>query len=430
MSCFQCLDADMKEELLENPVFRMAANQFDRTADFLGLDQSVRERCKWPKRLITVTIPIQRDNGETEVFFGYRVQHHLSRGPVKGGLRYHPHVKLGEVAALAMWMNWKCALMELPFGGGKGGITCDPRTMSIAEKENITRRFTTEMLPFIGPEVDVMAPDMGTDEQTMAWMTDVYSTNAGHLVPGIVTGKPVALQGSEGRTQATGHGTAFLITRAFDRLGIHENKATAIIQGFGNVGSHAALTLSRYGVKITGISDVTGALWNDQGIDVFKLLEYIKKTGGVAGFEGADAIDPDEMLIQPCDVLVPAALERVITEVNAPKLKCRVLAEAANGPTTPKADTIIEERGDIFLLPDILCNAGGVTVSYFEWVQNLQRYQWSEQEVLTKLEIKLETAFEKVTHFAKREKTSHRVAALGIGIREVAIAKSVRGLFP
>ena len=420
----------MKEQLLENTVFRMAASQFDRTADFLNLNQSVRERCKWPKRLITVTVPIQRDNGETEVFFGYRVQHHLSRGPVKGGLRYHPHVTLGEVAALAMWMNWKCALMGLPFGGGKGGITCDPRSLSIAEKENITRRFTTEMLPFIGPEIDVMAPDMGTDQQTMAWMLDVYSTNAGYLVPGIVTGKPIALQGSEGRTQATGHGTAFLITRAFNKLGIDEQKATAIVQGFGNVGSHAARTLSRFGVKITGISDITGALWNDQGIDIDQLLAHVQKTGGVTGFGEAESIEPNTLLTQKCDVLVPAALERVITEENAPKLQCRVLAEAANGPTTPKADAIIEERGDIFLIPDILCNAGGVTVSYFEWVQNLQRYQWSEQEVLTKLETKLAAAFEKVFHFSQREKISHRVAALALGIKEVAVAKSARGLYP
>ncbi|MDG0995389.1 MAG: Glu/Leu/Phe/Val dehydrogenase [Akkermansiaceae bacterium] len=420
----------MQKELLENDVFLMAATQFDRAADFLELSQSVRERCKWPKRLISVTVPIQRDDGETEVFFGYRVQHHLSRGPVKGGLRYHPGVTLGEVAALAMWMNWKCALMGLPFGGGKGGVACDPRVLSIGEKENITRRYTSEMMPFIGPEVDVMAPDMGTDAQTMAWMLDVYSTNAGHLVPGIVTGKPVALQGSEGRTQATGHGVAFLITRAFDKLGINECEATAIIQGFGNVGSYAARTLSRYGVKVTGISDVTGALWNDRGIDVEKLLAHVERVGGVLGFDGAEPIDPDEMLIQPCDALVPAALERVITQTNAGKIQCKVLAEAANGPTSPQADTIIEERSDIFLIPDILCNAGGVTVSYFEWVQNLQRYQWTEQEVLTKLETKLETAFEKVTHFAKREKSSHRVAALALGIKEVAIAKTARGLYP
>ncbi len=287
-----------------------------------------------------------------------------------------------------------------------------------------------EVLPFIGPETDVMAPDLGTNEQTMAWMTDVYSTQAGHMVPGIVTGKPVELQGSEGRTQATGHGAAFLVTRAFEKLNIEERHATTIIQGFGNVGSHAALTLARYGVKISGISDVTGALWNDKGIDVKNLLEHVQKTGGVKGFPEAESIDPDEMLIQPCDALIPAALERVINDKNAPELQCRVLAEAANGPTTPLADAIIEARDDIFLIPDILCNAGGVTVSYFEWVQNLQRYQWGEQEILSKLETKLETAFEKVLHFANYRKISLRVAALSLGIQEVAAAKSARGLFP
>lgn len=420
----------MKKDLLNNKIFQMAVSQFDRTADFLELDQSVRERCKWPKRLITVTVPIQRDNGETEVFFGYRVQHHLSRGPVKGGLRFHPGVTLGEVAALAMWMNWKCALMDLPFGGGKGGITCDPRTLSAHETENLTRRFAMEILPFIGPETDVMAPDMGTNEQTMAWITDVYSTHAGHFVPGIVTGKPVELQGSEGRTQATGHGVAFLITRAFDKLNIKEQNATAIIQGFGNVGSHAAFTLSRYGVSITGISDITGAIWNEQGININELTKHVHQTGGVKDFPGAEFIDPDEMLLQPCDALVPAALERVINDKNAAQLQCRVLAEAANGPTTPLADAILESRDDIFLIPDVLCNAGGVTVSYLEWVQNIQRYQWSEQEILTKLETKLEAAFEKVIHFAERSQTSHRVAALSLGIEEVATAKSVRGLFP
>jgi len=420
----------MKNDLMGNEIFQMASTQFERAADYLDLDESVRERCKWPKRLITVTVPIQRDSGETEVFFGYRVQHHLSRGPVKGGLRYHPNVSLGEVAALAMWMNWKCALMGLPYGGGKGGITCDPRSMSPRETENLTRRFTTEMLPFIGPETDVMAPDMGTNAQTMAWITDVYSTHAGHLVPSIVTGKPVELQGSEGRTQATGHGVAFTISRAFYKLGIDDSKATAIIQGFGNVGSHAAFTLSRYGVKITGISDVTGAIWNPKGIDLDKLMEHVAKTRGVKDFEGADAIDPEEMLIQPCDALVPAALEQVIHADNAGKLQCRVLAEGANGPTTPEADTILEERGDIFLIPDVLCNAGGVTVSYFEWVQNLQHYQWTEQEVLTKLETMLEKAFENVIHFAETNNMSHRVAALALGVHEVAKVKATRGLFP
>ncbi|SHI48779.1 glutamate dehydrogenase (NAD(P)+) [Rubritalea squalenifaciens DSM 18772] len=420
----------MKEQLMAHPVFGMAARQFDRTADHLNLTEDVRERCKWPKRLITVTIPIKRDNGDTEVFFGYRVQHHLSRGPVKGGLRFHPNVELGEVAALSMWMNWKCALMELPFGGGKGGVTCDPRSMSQRELENVTRRYTSEMLPFIGPETDVMAPDMGTNEQTMAWMTDVYSTHAGHLVPGIVTGKPVNLQGSQGRTVATGHGVAFLATRALTKCKIKHENATAIVQGFGNVGSYAALTLSRFGVKVIGISDITGAIFNENGIKVEDVFDHVAANGGVKDFAGADSIDPDEMLVQKCDVLVPAALERVITEENAPKLQCRVLAEAANGPTTTQADAIIEERGDIFLVPDILCNAGGVTVSYFEWVQNLQRFQWSEQEVLTKLETMLAKAFDRVQWFADKQGVSNRVAALALGIKEVADVKKQRGLFP
>ena len=408
----------------------MAAAQFDRTADFLELDDSVRERCKWPKRLITVTVPIQLDNGQTEVFFGYRVQHHLSRGPVKGGLRFHPSVNLGEVAALAMWMNWKCALMDLPYGGGKGGVCCDPRTMSLREQEAVTRRFTTEILPFIGPETDVMAPDMGTNAQTMAWVADVYSTHAGHLVPDIVTGKPVELQGSEGRDQATGYGVAFLTKCAFEKLEIDPETATAIVQGFGNVGSHAARSLAQYGVKIIGISDVTGAIWNDDGIDVEALVDYVATTGGVKGFSGAQAIDPEAMLIQPCTALVPAALERVINDKNAAHLQCRVLAEGANGPTTENADAIIEARKDIFLIPDILCNAGGVTVSYFEWVQNVQRYQWTEEEVLARLETKLERAFDKVVSFSEQNELPNRVAALAIGICEVAATKSIRGLFP
>ena len=420
----------MREELMSNKVFAMAAEQFDRCADYLGLTDGVRERCKWPKRLITCTIPVRRDNGETEVFFGYRVQHHLSRGPVKGGLRYHHSVNIGEVAALAMWMNWKCALMGLPFGGGKGGITCDPRSMSDKELENVTRRFASEMLPFIGPETDVMAPDVGTNAQTMAWITDVYSTHAGHLVPGIVTGKPVVLQGSEGREAATGHGVAFLAARALTRCKIKHEKANAVIQGFGNVGSYAALTLSQFGVKVIAVSDVTGAISNPDGLNIRALMEYVKESGGVIGFPDSEPLDADELLLQKCDVLVPAALERVINDKNAAKLKCRVLAEAANGPTTPKADAIIEARDDIFLVPDILCNAGGVTVSYFEWVQNIQRFQWSEQEVLTKLDTMLAKAFDKVMYFADRNKVSHRMAALALGIKESADVKTQRGLYP
>lgn len=420
----------MREELLKNPVFAMAAEQFDRVADFLELPDDIRERCKWPKRLISVTVPIKRDDGSTQVFFGHRVQHHLTRGPVKGGLRYHPSVDLGEVAALAMWMNWKCALMDLPYGGGKGGIACDPRSMSMGELERLTRRYTMEMIPFIGPEIDVMAPDMGTNEQTMAWMTDTYSTHTGYLVPAIVTGKPLALQGSAGRTKATGHGVAFLASGALHKLGLDVKGATAIVQGFGNVGSHAVFTLASYGVRILGIADVNGAIWNSNGLDVVALRTYYDENRTLVGFPGSEAIDGEELLKKPCDILAPCALDRVITHENAGMLQCKILAEGANGPTTPDADRIIDARGDIFVIPDILCNAGGVTVSYFEWVQNLQRFQWTEREVITKLETLLHTTFDKVIGFAKRNEISNRMAAQAIAIKTVADAKAARGLFP
>jgi len=420
----------MRQDLLQNPVFGMAATQFDRVADFLDLSEELRERCKWPKRLISVTVPVKLDSGEVKVFFAHRVQHHLTRGPVKGGLRYHPAVDLGEVAALAMWMNWKCALMDLPYGGGKGGIACDPRSMSSGELERMTRRFTMEILPFIGPEIDVMAPDMGTNEQTMAWITDTYSTHQGYFVPSIVTGKPLTLQGSAGRTQATGHGVAFLASSALHKQNLSVEGATAVIQGFGNVGSHTASTMASYGIKVCGISDVNGAIWNDNGLDVYQLKEHVAKTGSIIGFAESEAISPDELLCQPCDVLAPAALDRVITGENAGKLRCKILAEGANGPTTPEADAILEARGDIFVIPDILCNAGGVTVSYFEWVQNLQRFQWTEREVLSKLETMLQKTFEKVLAFATKHGVSQRVAAQAIAIKTVADAKAQRGMFP
>lgn len=420
----------MREELLANPVFAMAVSQFDRVAEFLKLPADIRERCKWPKRIITVTVPIRRDDGTTEVFFGHRVQHHLTRGPVKGGLRYHPDVNVGEVAALAMWMNWKCALLDLPFGGGKGGISCKPSEMSDGELERMTRRFTMEMIPFIGPEIDVMAPDMGTNEQTMAWITDTYSTHSGHLVPSIVTGKPLTLQGSAGRTRATGHGVAFLASNALSKLGIKEESTTAIIQGFGNVGLYTAVTLASYGVKIIGISDASGALWNPDGIDIDALRAYVSEHKVISGFPAAESIDPNQMLIRKCDILAPCAVGGVIHANNAALLDCKILAEGANGPTTPEADLIIEKRNDIFVIPDILCNAGGVTVSYFEWVQNLQRFQWTEKEVISKLETKLHAAFEQVTSYAAKNKLPYRMAAQAIAITTVANAKSTRGLFP
>ena len=420
----------MREELLANPVFSMAATQFDRVAEFLDLAPDISERCKWPKRIITVTVPVKRDDGSTEVLMGHRVQHHLTRGPVKGGLRYHPDVDVGEVAALAMWMNWKCALLDLPFGGGKGGIRCKPMEMSENELERMTRRFTMEMIPFIGPEIDVMAPDMGTNEQTMAWITDTYATHCGHLLPAIVTGKPLVLQGSAGRTRATGHGVAFLASNALSKIGDPELPATAIVQGFGNVGIHAAATMSSYGIKVTGISDVSGALWNHDGIDINNLMAYAAKHRTIEGFPEAGPTDPDEMILRECDILAPCAIGGIITAKNAASLKCRILAEGANGPTTPEADRIIEERGDIFIIPDILCNAGGVTVSYFEWVQNLQRFQWSEKEVITKLETRLNAAFEEVVAYAAKHNIPNRMASQAIAISRVAGAKATRGLFP
>lgn len=420
----------MRETLLLNPVFAMAAEQFDQVAEFLNLPADLRERCKWPKRFITVTVPIRRDDGSTEVFFGHRVQHHLTRGPTKGGLRYHPSVDLGEITALAMWMTWKCALMDLPFGGGKGGIACAPATLSAGELERLTRRYTMEMIPFIGPETDVMAPDVGTNEQIMAWMADTYSTHMGHLVPSIVTGKPLNLQGSCGRTRATGHGVAFLASNALHQLGHPVDGATAVVQGFGNVGSHTALTLASYGIKVQGVSDVHGAIWNDHGLNLTKLGKHLTKTGSVTGFNEAEAIDPEALLRQPCDILAPCALDRVITAENAPHLRCRILAEGANGPTTPAADQVLDARGDVFVIPDVLCNAGGVTVSYFEWVQNFQHFLWTEREVITRLETMLQKACVKVTAFAKRHKVSHRTAAQAIAIKTVADAKSARGLFP
>lgn len=408
----------------------MACQQFDLVADYLQIPESDRGRLKYPKRSITVALPIHCDDGSTRVFTGYRVQHHLTLGPTKGGLRYHPDVTLGEVAALAMWMSWKCALTGLPYGGAKGGIECDPRKLSTNELERVTRRFTQEMIPFIGTQVDVMAPDLGTNEQVMAWIMDSYSMHAGHTVSSIVTGKPVGLGGSVGRREATGRGVAYLANRAMDTVKIDASRATAIIQGYGNVGSVAALSLARLGVKIIAVSDVTGGIFNKAGLDLWKLDAHVAKTKSVQGFPGADPVSNAELLTLPCEILVPAALERQITEANAGKLQCRILAEAANGPTTPEADVILEKRPEIFIIPDILCNAGGVIVSYFEWVQDLQSFFWTETEVVDKLYRTLEAAFTQVLAATRKQNISMRLAALSLGVKRVHEAKLVRGLFP
>jgi glutamate dehydrogenase (NAD(P)+) len=375
-------------------------------------------------------VPIHLDDGRTEVFSGYRVQHHLSLGPTKGGMRYHPDVTIGEVAALAMWMSWKCALTGLPYGGAKGGIACDPRKMSMTELERLTRRFTQEIISFIGPHVDIPAPDVGTNEQTMAWMMDTYSVHTGYSVPGVVTGKPVGLGGSLGRREATGRGVGYLIGRAMDVLGMDSGKCTAVVQGYGNVGSVAASSLAKHGTKIIAVSDADGGVFNAGGLDLNRLDHHVAKTRTVAGFTEAEPISNEQLLLLPCDVLVPAALERVITEKNAGKIKCRILAEAANGPVTPAADLILQQRPEIFLIPDILCNAGGVVVSYFEWVQDLQSFFWSEAEVVDKLFRILETAFTQTHALSKNQKLPMRLAALSLGVKRVAEAKRQRGLFP
>jgi glutamate dehydrogenase (NAD(P)+) len=365
-----------------------------------------------------------------KVFAGYRVQHHLSLGPTKGGLRFHPDVQLGEVAALAMWMSWKCALTGLPYGGAKGGVACDPRKLSIGELERVTRRFTQEIIPFIGPQMDIPAPDVGTNEQTMAWIMDTYSIHMGHSVPGVVTGKPVNLGGSLGRREATGRGVGYLVGRAMDALGMNASECTAVIQGYGNVGSVAAAAMAKHGTKIIAVSDADGGIHNAKGLDLNALEAHVAQHRTVVGFPGSEPISNADLLELKCDVLAPCALERQITAANAAKLKCRILAEGANGPTTPDADVILNQRDDIFVIPDILCNSGGVVVSYFEWVQDLQSFFWDEAQVVDKLFRILETAFLQTTTLARQQKLPMRTAALSLGIKRVFDAKKQRGLFP
>ena len=418
--------------IYDDDVFKMACDQFQVIADYLNIDRNDRDRLMYPKRAVAVTLPVHMDDGSTRTFQGYRVQHHLTLGPTKGGTRFAPSLSMGETAALAMWMSWKCALANLPYGGAKGGIAVDPTKLSHKELEALSRRYMQEMIPFVGPHTDIMGPDMGTNEQIMAWFMDTYSVYQGYSVSEIVTGKPVSIGGTEGRRESTGRGVVYLVERAMDMLKMDPEKSTAIIQGFGNVGSVAALALAlKTGVKVVGISDATVALYNPQGIDVKAAEQHVLKKGNLRAFDQGDRVDPNEMLTMPCDILIPCAVDRVITEKNAARLKCRILAEGANGPTTPEADLILQERWDeIFLIPDILCNAGGVIVSYFEWVQGLQSFLWSEMEVTDKLFRILEQSFGQVIRRAKEHKVSHRTAAMAIGVERVLKAKRARGLFP
>jgi glutamate dehydrogenase (NAD(P)+) len=412
-----------------SPTFQMACKQLMSVAEHMKLDEGVLERLSKPKRALVVSIPVRMDDGRTEGFIGYRVQHSLTSGPSKGGLRYHPSVDLGEVAALAMWMSWKCGIMNLPFGGAKGGIACDPVHMSTGERERLTRRFTEEVSLIIGPRIDVMAPDLGTDEQTMAWIMDTYSMEVGYACPEIVTGKPVELGGCVGRREATGRGVTYCVMEALKELKIRPSKATAVVQGFGNVGSVVCQELVKRGLKIVAAGDRYGAIKNEKGLDIAELTRHMTDGKKLRDFPEAESISGADLLTTPCTVLVPAALERVITQANAERLSCRVLAEAANGPTTPDADHVLADS-DIYIIPDVLCNAGGVTVSYFEWVQDMQQFLWSEEQVNQKLQELMLKAFHQVRQLALDRDLSMRTAALSLGVEKVAKEKLRRGLFP
>jgi len=420
----------MNSIIYNSTVYDMACLQFNRAADILDMDVNLRERVQRPKRCLAVSCPIELDNGKVVNFEGFRVQHHLSMGPTKGGVRFHPKVDLGEVAALAMWMSWKCALAGLPYGGAKGGISVDPYSLTHNELEHLSRRYMQEMIPFVGPNTDVMAPDVGTNEQTMAWMMDTYSNHVGQSVPAIVTGKPVSIGGSEGRKEATGHGVAYLAKAYLDDLKIEPQSATAAIQGFGNVGSEAARAFQNYGIKVIAISDVSGGYFNAMGIDVADAIAHTAERRSLEGWKGGDSISNEAVLELECDILAPCALERVITKENASKLRCRILAEGANGPTTNKADAVLSNNPDLVVIPDIICNSGGVIVSYFEWVQDLQSSFWTRDEILKRLYVLLDRSKSELESQKSKYKCSAREAALTLGIQRVAEAKRVRGLFP
>jgi glutamate dehydrogenase/leucine dehydrogenase len=411
-----------------NP-FRIAQLQFDIAAEYLKLDPGLRQVLRTPKRVMEVSIPTKMDNGQVKVFTGYRVQHNIARGPAKGGIRYHPGVTLDEVRALASWMTWKTATVNIPYGGGKGGVICDPKRMSKGELERMTRRFISEILPIIGPEKDIPAPDVYTDAQTMAWMMDTYSMTVGATELGVVTGKPVSLGGSEGRNEATARGCLFVTEEACKVRKIPLRGATVAIQGFGNAGSIAARLFAEKRAKIIAVSDSRGGVYNSRGIDPIKAIRYKERAGTVVGMPGASRISNDDLLALKCDILIPAALENVITLDNADQIKAKIVAEAANGPTTPHADEVLARKG-IFLLPDILANAGGVTVSWFEWSQNLQGFFWEENEVNTRLERVIKKAFYDVFETSKKYRVHMRTAAYILAVGRVADATLLRGLFP
>jgi glutamate dehydrogenase (NAD(P)+) len=411
-----------------NP-WQVAQQQFDLAAERLNLDSGLRRVLREPRRELIVHFPVKMDDGSVQVFTGYRVQHNLGRGPAKGGIRYHQDVSLDEVKALAMWMTWKCAVVGIPYGGGKGGVIVDPKKLSQKELEALTRRFFTEIEVLIGPERDIPAPDVNTNAQIMAWMMDTYSMHVGYTVPGVVTGKPISLGGSEGRNEATARGTVFCIVEAARHLGIELPKARVSIQGFGNAGSIAATLITDEGATVVAVSDSTGGIHNPDGLDIKRVIAWKKEHGTVQGFPGATDITNADVLEVDCDILIPAALENQITNHNASRIKARLIAEAANGPTTPEADIELFKNSK-FMIPDILCNAGGVTVSYFEWVQDLNRDHWSERVVNEKLKEIMVKAFQETLAIARREQVNMRTAAYLLAVQRVADATAMRGLYP
>ncbi len=412
-----------------NILYETALKQFDAVADILEIEDGVRQRMRHPKRSLIVSVPIRLDSGKVKVFKGYRVQHDITLGPSKGGVRYHPNVDLEEVAALAMLMTWKCALMHMPYGGAKGGVQCNPEEMSQGELERLTRRYTTEIVQMIGPDKDIPAPDLYTNTQTMAWMMDTYSMQQGNTVLGVVTGKPLLLGGSLGRAEGTGRGVAYMVIEAARVLYKELRGMRVAIQGVGNVGSIAARLLYEQGCNIVALSDVSGGVYNPKGILLPYLLHYVKENRHVKGLPDTDAITNEELYELDCDVIIPAAIEGQITEKNADKVKAKIIVEGANGPTTPEADKILFDK-KVFLVPDILANAGGVTVSYFEWVQDIQCYFWSEEDVQKKLKDVMVGTFNRVLELSNKKGVNMRTAALMLGIERVAEAKKLRGLYP
>jgi glutamate dehydrogenase (NAD(P)+) len=413
----------------DTPLFRTALAQFEQAIPYADVNESIAERLRYPERAVMVTVPIRRDEGHVDVFPAYRVQHSSVLGPTKGGIRYDPHVTLGECTALAVWMTWKTALLRLPYGGAKGGVRCNPRELSAAELQRLTRRYTSELMGVIGPQADIPAPDMATNEQTMAWMMDTYSMQVGYAVPEIVTGKPVALGGSLFRHEATGAGVVMVVERACRRLGWKLAQQRCVVQGFGNVGGIAAQELAARGATVLAVSDISGGVYSEQGLDLEDVRAWIADHGSLEGYPNAEHVSNAELLELPCDVLVLAALEDQLTAENAPRIDAKLIAEGANGPTSIEADAILAERG-ILILPDVLTNAGGVTVSYFEWVQDLGRLFWTRNEIRARLEDKLGDAFDRVWELAEQKGISLRQAALVGGINEVAGALKARGIYP